>query len=110
MNFFERQTAVKKQSKRLVLLFAMAVFGIVVAVDFVLLIALGGLKEDANPMAILVMSTLGVLAVIGCATLFRVSSLRTGGAAVAQQLGQQQPVAGVALGALDVDLRLDDRD
>ena len=87
MNFFERQAAVKKQSKRLVLLFAMAVFGIVVAVDLVLLVALGGLNEDANPFPILVMSTLGVLAVIGCATLFRVSSLRTGGASVAQQLG-----------------------
>ena len=87
MNFFERQAAVKKQSARLVLLFAMAVFGIVVAVDLVLLVALGGLGDGANPFPILVISTLGVLAVIGCATLFRVSSLRTGGAAVAQQLG-----------------------
>ncbi len=87
MNFFERQTAVRTQSKRLVLLFAMAVFGVVLAVDLVLLLALGGFTEGVNPFPILVMSTLAVLAVIGCATLFRMSSLRTGGAAVAHQLG-----------------------
>ncbi|MGH8105693.1 MAG: M48 family metalloprotease, partial [Arenimonas sp.] len=87
MNFFERQDAVKKQSKRLVLLFAMAVFGIVVAIDLVLLVALGGFTEGVNPMPLLVICTLVVLAIIGCATLFRMSSLRSGGAAVAHQLG-----------------------
>ncbi len=87
MNFFERQVTVRKQSKRLVVLFAMAVFGIVAAIDLIILVAVGGLKEGANPLGILVFSTLLVLAVIGCASLFRVSSLRSGGAAVAHQLG-----------------------
>lgn len=87
MNFFERQTAVRKQSKRLVVLFAMAVLGIVAAVDIVLLLALGGFGEDSNPLPMLFFSTLAVVAVIGCASLFRMASLRTGGAAVAQQLG-----------------------
>ena len=87
MNFFERQTAVRKQSKRLVLLFAFAVFGIVAAIDLVLLIALGGFKPEVNPFPILAISSLAVLAVIACATLFRMASLRTGGAAVAHQLG-----------------------
>ena len=87
MNFFERQTAVRKQSKRLVLLFAFAVFGIVAAIDLVLLIALGGFKPEVNPFPILAISSLVVLAIIGCATLFRTASLRTGGAAVAHQLG-----------------------
>ena len=87
MNFFERQTAVRQQSKRLVLLFALAVFGIVAAIDLVLLVALGGFTEGVNPFPMLVMSTFAVLAVIGCASLFRMSSLRTGGAAVAHQLG-----------------------
>ena len=87
MNFFERQAAVKKQSKHLVLLFAMAVFGIVLAIDIVLLVALGGFAEGVNPWPMLFICTLAVLAVIGCASLFRMASLRSGGAAVAHQLG-----------------------
>ena len=87
MNFFERQTAVRKQSKRLVLLFVLAVFAIVAAIDLVLLVALGGFKPDVNPFPLLVTSSIVVLAIIGCATLFRMASLRSGGAAVAHQLG-----------------------
>lgn len=87
MNFFERQTVVRQQSKRLVLLFAMAVFAIVAAIDLVLLIALGGFTEGVNPVPMLFGSTIVVLAIIGCATLYRIASLRSGGAAVAHSLG-----------------------
>ncbi|HPO23959.1 MAG TPA: hypothetical protein PK135_04725, partial [Arenimonas sp.] len=61
MNFFERQTVVRQQSKRLVLLFAMAVFAIVAAIDLVLLIALGGFTEGVNPVPMLFGSTIAVL-------------------------------------------------
>ena len=44
MNFFEHQEAARRTSKRLILLFAMAVIGIVVAVDFGVMVALGSVS------------------------------------------------------------------
>jgi Zn-dependent protease with chaperone function len=83
MNFFERQTAVRKQSKHLLLLFAFAIFAIVAAIDLVLLLAMGGFKEGVNPFPALVACSVVVLAV----TLYRMASLRTGGAVVAHEMG-----------------------
>jgi len=87
MNFFERQDAHRRQSRRLVLLFTLAVVAIVVAVDLVAVVAMGGLGKDGNPVAIFVLATVVALGVIGAATLYRVASLRGGGAAVARQMG-----------------------
>jgi Zn-dependent protease with chaperone function len=67
-------------------LFALAVFAIVAAVDLVLLMAFGG-GEGGSPAGVLVFGSLLTLAIIGCASLFRTASLRTGGAAVAHQFG-----------------------
>ena len=52
----------------------------------VLLIAVGA-TEGGNVIGALVLGTLLTLAVIGCSSLFRMASLRTGGAAVAHELG-----------------------
>ena len=41
MNFFERQAQARRASTRLVVLFALAVLGIVVAVDLVVLATIG---------------------------------------------------------------------
>ena len=68
------------------LLFALAVVAIVAAVDVVALVAFGA-REGGSPVAALVLGTIITLAVIGCASLFRISTLRTGGAAVAHQFG-----------------------
>ncbi|KFN43517.1 M48 family metallopeptidase [Arenimonas oryziterrae] len=91
MNFFERQDVARRQSKRLMVLFALAVLLIVGAVDLVLLVVLGlGREEDGGGgslLAGLVVSTVMTLAVIGCATLFRIASLRKGGSAVASEFG-----------------------
>ncbi len=91
MNFFERQDQARRQSKRLVALFAMAVVAIVVAVNLIFLAVGGGfLSENAVPgtrWVGAVMVTLATLAIIGIASAYRISSLRAGGAAVAQQLG-----------------------
>lgn len=94
MNFFERQDLARRQSRRLVILFTLAVLAVVASVDVVLMIAFGGFsREDgASPLGALVLSTLITLGIIGCATLFRTASLRGGGAAVAHQLGAT-PVA-----------------
>lgn len=89
MNFFERQAAARRASVRLVLLFALAVLCIVVAVDFVVW-ALIASREDATPahaLAGVVFSTVLVVAVIGLGSLYRIASLRNGGAAVALELG-----------------------
>jgi Zn-dependent protease with chaperone function len=89
MNFFERQAAARRASVRLVLLFALAVLCIVVAVDFVVWVLIAS-REDATPahaLAGVVFSTVLVVAVIGLGSLYRIASLRNGGAAVALELG-----------------------
>lgn len=90
MNFFERQDQARRQSKRLMLLFVAAVVAIVVAINVVVLLVGGGFAPDTLPgarWAAVVVTTLGTLGVIGVASMFRIASLRAGGAAVAQQMG-----------------------
>ncbi|MDQ3287692.1 MAG: M48 family metallopeptidase [Pseudomonadota bacterium] len=81
MNFFEHQARARRVSSHLVILFALAVIGIVAAVDVAVVMAVG-----YDP-AVLVFSTLATLAVIGLGSLFRIASLRGGGEPVALQLG-----------------------
>ena len=90
MNFFERQDQARRQSKRLVALFVAAVVAIVVAVNFIVLLVGGGFSESTLPgarWAAVVAITLGTLGVIGIASMYRITSLRAGGAAVARQMG-----------------------
>lgn len=81
MNFFERQARAKRNTTRLVVLFAFAVVGIVLAIDLGVLLVFGG-----DPR-LLVVSTLLALGVIGIGSLYRMASLRGGGESVAQQVG-----------------------
>ncbi|MGJ4728251.1 M48 family metallopeptidase [Luteimonas sp. SDU101] len=81
MNFFERQAQARRNTSRLVLLFALAVVGIVVAVDLGVLLVFGG-----DPV-LLALSTLLALGVIGIGSLYREASLRGGGESVALQMG-----------------------
>ena len=81
MNFFEHQAQARRVSTRLVILFALAVIGIVLAVDFAVVTAVG-----PDP-GVLVFATLATLAVIGLGSLFRIASLRGGGEPVALQMG-----------------------
>jgi len=93
MNFFAQQERARSHTKRMLILFVLAVAAIVFAVDFVMLIAFGAVGRhgySANPTGALVGSTVLVLAVIGLSTLYKVSTLRSGGAAVARQLGATQ--------------------
>jgi Zn-dependent protease with chaperone function len=79
----------------MLILFVIAVICIVVAVDLVVAFAFGVAGNShrhayapAPPQTgVLVISTLIVLAVIGLSSLYKVSSLRGGGGAVARQLG-----------------------
>jgi Zn-dependent protease with chaperone function len=89
MNFFERQRRVQRLSWRLVLLFLVAVVGIVLTVDLVVLFLFGGFDRPTDELiAMLVVTSVVVAAVIGLSSLFRMLSLRSGGGGkVARSLG-----------------------
>ena len=81
MNFFEHQQAARRLSGRLVMLFGLAVLGMVLAVNAVVWLTIGN-----DPVAF-VLATVTTLAVIGLGSLFRIASLRGGGEPVALQMG-----------------------
>jgi Zn-dependent protease with chaperone function len=89
MNFFERQRQVRRLSGRLVILFAVAVVGIVATIDLAVVLAWGGFDQPADSLlAVVVATSLVVAAVIGLASLFRSISLRAGGGGqVARSVG-----------------------
>jgi Zn-dependent protease with chaperone function len=90
MNFFERQHQVRRLSVRLVLLFALAVAGIVITIDLVVVVLAGGFggQPVGSVIGIVLMTTAAVLALIGLSSLFRAISLRSGGGGkVARSLG-----------------------
>jgi Zn-dependent protease with chaperone function len=89
MNFFERQRQVRRLSWRLVLLFAVAVIGIVLVVDVVAVFAFGGFDQSPESLiGIVVVVSLATAAVIGAASLIKMLLLRGGGGArVAESLG-----------------------
>jgi len=98
VNFFEHQALARQQSRRLIVLFALAVALIVIAVDVVVVMVAGMAlpteqTADAGLWAfatahpgLLVFATAGTLAVIGISSLVKTGMLRSGGA-VARQLG-----------------------
>ena len=81
MNFFETQAAARRSSGRLMLLFALAVLGIVAAVDVAVVVVAG------RSPGLLLFATVGTLAVIALGSLFRIASLRGGGEPIALQMG-----------------------
>jgi Zn-dependent protease with chaperone function len=89
MNFFDRQAAARRASSRLLLLFALAVAGIVLAVDFVawLVIAAQDTVSPRQTLGLLALVSLLVLAVIGLGSLSRIARLSAGGEAIVRQLG-----------------------
>lgn len=90
MNFFAHQETARAQTRQMLVLFTLAVVCIVVAVDVVLMLAIGlgrsGLGAEFDYSALLMVSV-GVVAIIGLATLYRIATLRNGGSAVALGLG-----------------------
>ncbi len=80
MNFFEHQAAARRGAGRLIVLFSLAVLGIVLAVDAAILLLTGSWGATAA-------ATAATLAVIGFGSLYRIASLRGGGAVVAAQMG-----------------------
>jgi len=95
MNFFAQQELARSHTRRMLALFVVAVVCIVLSIDLVLLVAFGALGHDRQHRfdtsslqpQVIFWASASVLAVIGLATLYKISSLRSGGGAVAQQLG-----------------------
>lgn len=89
MTLFERQEAVRRRSRKLFVLFLLAVLGIVAAVNLVVwffvgqVVASGGISTGP----LLAVTTAGTLLLIGGASLWRTMTLRKGGGAVAMALG-----------------------
>ena len=102
MNFFEHQETARKQSRWLILIFILAVAAIVVAINLVILVALGFFSFDAEtasvPFGQVVRDNLPMMggaalasvAFILLASLFKMASLKAGGGQVARQLGGTQ--------------------
>ncbi|MCU7856552.1 MAG: M48 family metallopeptidase [Candidatus Thiodiazotropha sp. (ex Lucinoma borealis)] len=100
MNFFEHQDEAKRNTRKLVLLFILAVIVIIIAIDGVLLILFGNLLSDPQTVTpntlggllvanttVLLFGTGGTGAAIGLASLYRSASLKDGGGSVARQMG-----------------------
>lgn len=104
MDFFQRQDAARRNTKRLVLYFGLAVAGIVLSVYLAAIMVFAGVKAKTtrrphqdyplpapqlvlwNPKLFGIVS-LGVLAVIGCGSAYKMAALSAGGRTVAESLG-----------------------
>ncbi|MBT2145608.1 MULTISPECIES: M48 family metallopeptidase [unclassified Rhodanobacter] len=91
MDFFAQQARVRGSSRRLVVLFVLAVVAIVAAIDAVVWLAMGHHPVEGEPAAsnlpLLFASSAAVIAGIGLSSLFRIMSLSGGGKAVAESVG-----------------------
>lgn len=101
MNFFEQQTRARAATRRMIVMFALAVCAIVAALDVVVVLIFGvGHGTSAYPSPVhaqaaaaatvwrlIFWTTLIVLATIAVSSLFRIASLADGGASVARALG-----------------------
>ena len=91
MDFFAQQARVRGSSRRLVLLFVLAVVAIVAAIDAVVWLTMGHHAADGEPVAsnlpLLFASSVAIIAGIGLCSLFRIMSLSGGGKAVAESMG-----------------------
>jgi Zn-dependent protease with chaperone function len=88
MNFFERQRQVRRTSVRLVLLFIVAVIGIIIAINLAVVVAFNAFDaEPSELVGLLVVTSVAVAVAIGLASLIRTLALRGGGGRVARELG-----------------------
>ena len=96
-DFFERQDVARRNTTRLVILFALAVLALIVSIDLLLAATMGYLGRNPETGAVdwtlaadpgvLSLAVFGTLFVAGGGTLFKIAQLRGGGKVVAEQLG-----------------------
>jgi Zn-dependent protease with chaperone function len=92
MDFFGSQQRARRNTARLVVLFTLAVIGIVAAVyvAVVLILGLAGGTEDLLQPQLMLSVGGGVIATVGIAVLYKTAQLRGRGDAVARLLGGQE--------------------
>ncbi len=84
MNFFEHQDRARRQSGFLIFLFAMAVIGIIIAVNIAILVSMGTAGLDPGVMLAATVVTGGTILI---ASMVRTMQMRGGGGEIARQLG-----------------------
>jgi Zn-dependent protease with chaperone function len=99
MNFFSRQDASRRLSRRLVFLFLLAVIAVVGAIDFVVFVVLSSMQPDTQGLVVpdqswlsahpgvLLITTLSVIGIIGLSSLYKTAVLSGGGGVVARSMG-----------------------
>jgi len=99
MNFFQQQDQARKQSRWLIIVFMLAVVAIVLAINLIVLLAVGmtsietegvpeiGMQMITGNLPLLSGTAIATISVIGLASLFKSASLRGGGGKVARELG-----------------------
>ncbi|MEM7054752.1 MAG: M48 family metalloprotease, partial [Pseudomonadota bacterium] len=97
MNFFENQARARRQSRRLVVLFGLALLLTLLAMNLIMLVIFGRFESTEQSWFspafwlhnghIVFLTSLATVAVIGLASLYRTFQLRDGGAQVARELG-----------------------
>lgn len=91
MDFFAHQAQARKQSRRMIALFVVAVVAIVGLIDLAFIVAFGRdliqSGDTGRSVPALIALSLVVAAAIGAGSLYRIATLRGGGGAVARQLG-----------------------
>jgi Zn-dependent protease with chaperone function len=96
-DFFDRQDTARRNTTRLVLLFVLAVLGIMASIHLLLAVTFAWLGRDprtaapdwspATDPAIFMLAAVGTLVVVGGGSLFKIAQLQGGGRVVAEQLG-----------------------
>lgn len=93
MNFFESQDRARRKTSQLIFLFLLATLSLVVITNLLLLAVSGaytpadGSVAEGVPLTTHLMLSLGVLAVIGVASMYKIAKLSGGGEVVATSLG-----------------------
>jgi Zn-dependent protease with chaperone function len=87
-NFFERQDVARRNTKWLVVLFVLAVIGIVGTTFAVTAFAFGSMGQGADfPIEAPIAASAGALALIGGGSTYKIAQLAGGGTVVAERLG-----------------------
>ena len=102
MNFFAHQDQARRQTRRMLFLFALAVLAVIVATDAVVFLAVG-LRNAQNgdgsiAWGVVAALSVGIGVAIGLGSLYRIASLGGGGSLIARELG------GTAVASDDHDL------
>jgi Zn-dependent protease with chaperone function len=97
LNFFEHQDLARRNTRVMVVLYALAVVAVVLAVDVVLAFAYRSLSQESSvPQGLYVWGALTTALFILLVSLFHMLKLREGGAAIARMVGAQRVAPGSA--------------